>query len=1090
MRAAAAGFLLFSLVLALVFLPVHADAQEEDTEETGKQEESLFRSTLALDIRTAGYYDLVTWCKQLDLDTSGSREDLQKRLYTHYEISSPPAGEPEGTIITIESAALSEYFTIEEVEENYIVMTGGVVLKVEDTEENTIHRISAERLVFNQTEKKISAQGNVEYTLEREEEIERFQGNQIEFNLDTWEGAFISGTTEKPRTVGEEEITFSISGDVITRSSEDVVVLEEGSITSSNPENPNYQIKAEKIWVLGAGEWGLQNGVLYVGRIPVLYIPFFFRPGDEIIFHPNFGYRDREGYFFQTSTYLYGRAPQSDASFSFLQATEPDNKQFEKIRKGVFLRATDRKLPEEASGWFVRFMADFYTRLGVFAGIDAEFDSLGFLDEISLNSGFGFSRNIYQDRPGVQYTPYYEGKTYWNDSYLFTQKIPFRYEFALSMSLSEGNSSLNLDVPLYSDPYFERDFRDRSESIEWSELLGIELEDTGTDTDVTIRDKLFWNLQGKTSLPTEAASPYLEKISLNYATFSINWRTKSISQSLLEPHEYVDPGNTYYYPEKATYPDLSASVSGTILSYPPDKQNDNVNELLRPSPEIDIKRPWDSQSGDESNDSDGDEKSPGIIGPVEDITYVEPFSSELSYRITPQFTVDTTYYSEDLAKPEDIDMEGSYSSFTNRNDIRLNYQGALYKKLLELDNSSVYSTSYRNHYNRNSKVADTEWEDIFENDAKYNSMKLSNSSSLASYPFFQDDLWGESNITYDLDLIIYRRVFDELTGQQSAVYKDEAIEWDKEYITNHQLGTSLIVKPWKTREWIDLNVELPPLNRSFSALIGAEIGPSTTKISQKYQEDDNGIWTAEPLVLLQDLEFSENFSVRERIEYNTENNYFQASESSLDAWFLNASFTAEYTDLYDFNSLEWEKTGREDFVPSKLNVGLDMDYTSDPFWKGRARYSAGASADWEMDLIRFTNNQLDIAFDFGFKIHKFMDFSFRSVTRNESTYRYFPALSKKLEQAPRNIVSDIIRSFNFFRPEDRYDSPFNLQRIEVGLIHHLDDWDLEINYIGEPQLNTQESVYEWIPTLSILLQWKPVPEIKSEFEADESGISF
>ena len=37
------------------------------------------------------------------------------------------------------------------------------------------------------------------------------------------------------------------------------------------------------------------NAVVYVGKIPVLYLPAFYYPKDELLFNPAFGYDERFG---------------------------------------------------------------------------------------------------------------------------------------------------------------------------------------------------------------------------------------------------------------------------------------------------------------------------------------------------------------------------------------------------------------------------------------------------------------------------------------------------------------------------------------------------------------------------------------------------------------------------------------------------------------------------------------------------------------------------------------------------------------------------------------------------------------------------
>jgi hypothetical protein len=132
-----------------------------ETPETAKEPErfeaagNLIEKTLANDIHTAGYYELVSWCRDLGLEDTGTRQALQRRLYAYYRISPPPAEtEPEGKsrLLEIKSAKETQYFTIEQVDEDYVLLLGDVLVEIK--EEEATHRIRAHRILLNETERK------------------------------------------------------------------------------------------------------------------------------------------------------------------------------------------------------------------------------------------------------------------------------------------------------------------------------------------------------------------------------------------------------------------------------------------------------------------------------------------------------------------------------------------------------------------------------------------------------------------------------------------------------------------------------------------------------------------------------------------------------------------------------------------------------------------------------------------------------------------------------------------------------------------------------------------------------------------------
>jgi lipopolysaccharide assembly outer membrane protein LptD (OstA) len=176
------------------------------------------------------------------------------------------------------------------------------MVELRDAEAGATHTIRAGRLTFNQARGILAAGGGVVYTLEEGGRTETFEGRSLSLDLDTWEAVFTDGRSSKTQSRGDGELTFTFEGESITRLAGDQVVLDEGTFTSCDLEDPHYTVRARKVWVLAAGEWALRDAVLTVGRVPVLWMPFFFYPGDKLVFNPAFGYRQREA-FVQATTY-------------------------------------------------------------------------------------------------------------------------------------------------------------------------------------------------------------------------------------------------------------------------------------------------------------------------------------------------------------------------------------------------------------------------------------------------------------------------------------------------------------------------------------------------------------------------------------------------------------------------------------------------------------------------------------------------------------------------------------------------------------------------------------------------------------------
>ncbi len=299
----------------------------------------LLSSSLPKDISTASYYELASWCDELGLDDSGSRKDLQARLAKHFSVTLPEAAAPGKRAVTVRSARQSEYFTQSDSGEKYVLLRGDVVIEVRDTSDGTLQVIKAASLTFNQSRRTISAVGDVTYALTRGGQTDTFTGQSLDFDLDSSEAIFYDGSTRRIIKRNGKDVPFTFAGETITRVTNDTVILQKGAFTSSEtPSDPLYQIRASTVWLLAPGEWAVQDAVLLIGRVPILYLPGFFWPGDDFFFNPNVGYRPREGSFLQTTTYLLGRKPREDSPFSFLQLTGSGDAGYALQPHGLFLR--------------------------------------------------------------------------------------------------------------------------------------------------------------------------------------------------------------------------------------------------------------------------------------------------------------------------------------------------------------------------------------------------------------------------------------------------------------------------------------------------------------------------------------------------------------------------------------------------------------------------------------------------------------------------------------------------------------------------------------------------------------------------------
>ncbi|MDR2053087.1 MAG: hypothetical protein LBP80_06710, partial [Treponema sp.] len=524
---------------------------ESEGGEAGEEEgPTPEQKILELDIKTSSLGELAAWCRSLGLSEGGSREQLADRLRVYYELPPPPGaeqqeegGDSKKKTIIIESARNTEYFTLEAVDEEYARLTGDVVVSLKDGDAN--YRIQAEEILFNRTRNIISASGGVEFLKDDGNTQETFRGERITVDLDNWASVFMDSVSQ--RSMSSDDDVFRFSGSLITRSDEKATILTDATITSGASEEAFWSISASKLWLLPGNDWAFLNAVLKVGEIPVLWLPAFFYPSDEIVFHPVFGYRSREGNFVQTTTYLFGR-PRADTSSEASSITKimGGNSDDEKEQHGIFLRSTGKK-SQDPNEKRLFFILDSYANLGVYTGTEFTLPSGGILRSLNIAGGLGFTRNVYQKSGTYTPFPHDENVSEWNTSRLFSETVPFRYRMENSTSFSLPGGTLSLTLPFYSDIYVTRDFMNRSEDMDWFNMIK---QGNSADTDTDLTENLLgyydWRISGSFNPKLDFLNPYISSISISNISSILAFRYRD---SRYRSSTDISPDKTFYFPD-------------------------------------------------------------------------------------------------------------------------------------------------------------------------------------------------------------------------------------------------------------------------------------------------------------------------------------------------------------------------------------------------------------------------------------------------------------------------------------------------------------------------------------------------------------
>jgi hypothetical protein len=277
------------------------------------------------------------------------------------------------------------------------------------------------------------------------------------------------------------------------------------------------------------------------------------------------------------------------------------------------------------------------------------------------------------------------------------------------------------------------------------------------------------------------------------------------------------------------------------------------------------------------------------------------------------------------------------------------------------------------------------------------------------------------------------------------------------------------------------------------------ISASQAPESEEPEGEDDDL-RFEPVSVSQRLALGERASLSQSTIYNVEERYFERLTLGLGGELgsadlqLRRSRDLVFDEAYieEGRSSPWIEIGEEALRPASAQAGISYNVPSLSFWRNRITLDTSVRSNVQANLQRFTESNLSFRAQLDLGIHEFLELSLSSTSQNDFLYRYIPVLAARVEREPRSMLGDLLRSFNFFNREAREESFFNLQTLSLSATHRLGDWDLVISYSGRPELREETSPpeYEWDTELSITVQWRPLPELKSEVTYEDDEVQY
>lgn len=1032
----------------------------------------------------------------------------------------------EKTLITIMNALTSGNKKDEANGDDLLTFEGNVKISVEKGAVKTI--ISADRVSFNRAREMLFAEGAVRLEqTEKNGSTQTVTSDTLLFNTATLEGVF-----DNSRVVRAESNAInlpsgskiSVFSDLFARDDSGTVAFKNGRLTfCDEDDNPHWTIRASRIWLLPGNEFAFLNGLVYVGALPVFYLPAFYYPKDELIFNPVFGYRNRSGFYFQTTTYLYGRKPLENSSDSDSEGGEDNvladyfslikpTKLMDQVREGLILHNLDTEYKGDTTD-HLKFMIDWYSNLGFSTGIDGVFHPKNAAPTVEASLVFGFSNSVFQDDSTSIYLPYApDGTRYKDKSNFMGFKLPFRYKGGVKISGSKPFSYL-LDVPIYSDPFFNYDFADRGETMDWfSYLLDGPTIDNSTRTELEKFEaaeitSFSWNsnISYNVKLP-DAVKPYLETLSLSSFSTTVLFAEKdaTFGDDYDEKWSAVTPTRKFFYPSTITPLKFAVRAGGTIYSTSVKRNSAKKSEKALA---LDLDVPdffsEDSESEeDAAEDSDelfsGEELLPELAFSNSFLASVTQFAYDLKYSFNPDFTSQVSYASEPFKTADDFDWNKSKSTYVQfKAPLSFDQSLSLKNNFLGMTNSLRMDSLYQRHpYISDDTEAggysDLSKKSLQETDYRASYFDIVNTNTFSFKPFIYYPNFKDTGISWNTSIKWLRTEF--IGDAENPEWDFLTVDWsDADSLTSHTLNATLATNELgeKFSQSLVLTATLPPQVNKYYAMLNLKFPyvsfSAETGVSQVSLTDDT--WRKEPFrqALAVDL-LDSKLKITQSFNYEIEERYADSFKAALSYKGLQAAYTMRYTNLYDFDEENgWVEKTEKEFVPYSASIAYTSTSQKFKAWKNRVEVAPGLDTSFVYDFVRPTNSYFIFSPSLTFRLNRAFYLKFSATSRNDVVYRYFQKAAGHPGRIPgeTNPIVDLINGFRFDDEALRKSSGFKLKSLEITMMHDLHDWDFKCRFKIEPRLVTESGNkrrYDFSPYFSLSVVWRPMDSFKTKIE--------
>lgn len=1017
--------IILMLILPVVLLSAATDGQEPVGLDDGSA--AVRYVLLSAELDSANLLELQSRARFLGVSDVGTLEELRDRLYAYYDLVPSvevPLVQDRNGVQTVEIVSADRIY-LQGSGARYILLDGNTALSFtpEGTQDTT--DIAAQRMVIDLETELVTALGSVSFQSIGTTDTDRLEGEIVTIRWKEGSLLLSEGGTGMTRENSEgDAVEFYATGSEVYFSGEPRTIAFSDGFITTNREQAYFSIAASSMYVVDGGDLFVTNARMSLGRVPMLWVPFLYYPGKTFVFNPSFGFDSERGFFFSSSTELYGRYPKieraEESSFTALLTGSSDDSQ---VRDGwVYSDATTERALSDREKWalesssYLSLLVDAYQQRGVFLGFDTTNNFSGKQYVLSAFGGIAFPGDLGSTLSSVYEIP------------------PVRYAFDGKFLIDTQAVDVSLTVPMYSDPRAMRDYANRLTSFSLGAFGGDVTIPTTYRSDIATYD---WVLTSTATIPVKILQPYIESLRIERLSSKITWKAQTSADG---------PGYTVTH---LTLPDFIASATGTLFKFTQEartRQNpEPVSEPLDPAIQLEeygIEQPYTIP-----------------LPAAKTVQRIDASSISLGYTVRQTFTeiqqladsvtTDTSRYARTAGTITlQAALAPSIVRFTQKIDpmLTINESDSLATRQVSFTSTTdasfpLLGISYgltTRLYNQTTTKKEFQPETEIGGWGDWSADSVSRHQLAWQQSYYKGRYVYTPSLTATLDPLPFglQPKFAFAVGKFSAAVSYRMAEDDSGDFVGEDAILSVAYLDKGRFEF------------SSTATYQGDIARTTSGFLTPLDLSNSLSFTA----------FDSYLTIGEKSEYSFEDNAF-------DQFLVSAAIP--------WASVSVQGSGKpNDPVFNLLDADVTIEAFEKRWWKNRISLGLDITSAYRHSFWDASASNFSFKINLAFSIAEFLTIDFALTTVNKGFHRYSDF---------DDMWQDLLRSFDF-AGDGRSNTQFTMEAVELSVIHHMADWDLHCKYEGSVVLSDLE--WRWNPVFTVFLQWKAIPEIKVDRQFD------